>query len=110
MKNRLTVFAALLLALASHAAFAIDIDEAKARGLVGETMTGYIAAVKVPPSAEVQALIDEVNTKRKALFERTASKTNTTLIQVSHRFYELAVERTAAGHYYQDSSGRWVRK
>ena len=100
----------MVLALASPVAFAIDIDEAKAQGLVGETMTGYLAAVKVPASAEVQALIDDVNAKRKAAFERTAARTNTTLIQVSHRFYELAIERTAAGHYYQDANGRWVRK
>lgn len=110
MKTLIPAILALLLAMTSPAAFAIDIDEAKAQGLVGETMTGYIAAVKVPPSAEVRALIDEVNTKRKAAFERTASRTNTTLVQVSHRFYELAVERTKAGHYYQDAGGRWVRK
>ena len=73
-------------------------------------MTGYLAAVKIPVSAEVQALIDSVNSRRKAEFERTAAKTNTTLVQVSHRFYELAVERTEPGHYYQAADGRWVRK
>ena len=26
------------------------------------------------------------------------------------RFYELAVQRTAAGHYFQDASGNWKRK
>lgn len=104
------LFLALVLSFASPAAFALDIDEAKAQGLVGETMTGYIAAVKLPASADVLALIDDVNTKRKALFERTARRTNTTLIQVSHRFYELAVERTESGHFYQDANGNWVRK
>ncbi len=110
MKTILPLLFSLVLALASPSAFAIDIDEAKAQGLVGESMTGYLAAVKLPASAEVQALIDDVNAKRKAAFERTAARTNTTLIQVSHRFYELAVERTEPGHFYQDASGRWVRK
>jgi len=26
------------------------------------------------------------------------------------RFYELAVERTQSGHYYQDQGGNWKRK
>jgi uncharacterized protein YdbL (DUF1318 family) len=110
MKTLIAILATTLLAVATSPAWAIDIDDAKAQGLVGEAMTGYLAPVRVPASAEVQALIDDVNRKRKALFEQTAAKTNTSLVQVSHRFYELAVERTAPGNYYQDASGRWVRK
>ena len=78
--------------------------------VVGEANTGYIAAVKPPGSAEVQALISSVNSKRKAEFEKTANKTTATIAQVSNRFYELAVERTASGHYYQDERGNWKRK
>lgn len=104
------IIAAIALTLALQTAWAIDIDEAKAQGLVGEANTGYLAAVKQPANAEVQALIADVNAKRKAEFERAAKKTNTTLAQVSNRFYELAVERTAPGHYYQDRSGAWKRK
>ena len=39
-----------------------------------------------------------------------ALKTDATLVQVSNRFYELAVQRTASGHYYQNAQGRWVKK
>lgn len=101
--------AALLLMLAFQSAWAIDIQTAKEQGLVGEANTGYLAAVGTP-SAEVKALIAEVNEKRKAEFERTAKKTGATLEQVRVRFYELAVQRTAPGHYYQDASGSWKRK
>jgi len=104
------LLATLVLVTVASAAWALDIDEAKQLGLVGESMTGYLAAVKTPVSPEVEALLDSVNEKRRAEFERTAEKTNTTLIQVSHRFYELAVQRTQPGHYYQDASGRWVKK
>ncbi len=104
------IFSALLLILAFQSAWAIDIHTAKAQGLVGEARTGYLAAVETPASAEVQALISEVNAKRKSEFERTAKKTNTTVQQVSNRFYELAVSRTKAGHYYQDAQGRWKKK
>ena len=101
--------AAFLLVLAFQSAWAIDLHSAKEQGLVGEANTGYLAAVGTP-SAEVKTLIAEVNEKRKAEFKRTASKTGATLEQVRFRFYELAVQRTKPGHYYQDSGGNWKRK
>lgn len=101
--------AALLLVLAFQGAWAIDIQSAKEQGLVGEANTGYLAAVGTP-SAEVRDLVTEVNAKRKAEFERTAQKTGATLVQVRARFYELAVQRTQPGHYYQDASGNWKKK
>ena len=107
MKRMLAV---LLMSLAFSTAWALDLGAAKDQGLVGEARTGYLEAVQQPASAEVKALIEEVNAKRKAQFERTAEKTNTTVVQVAYRFYELAVERTAPGHYYQDASGNWKRK
>ena len=107
MRKLLVLF---LLTFTLQSAWAIDIDTAKAQGLVGEANTGYLAAVKPPGSAEVQALISSVNSKRKAEFEKTANKTTATVAQVSYRFYELAVKRTASGHYYQDERGNWQRK
>ena len=104
------LLAAILLVFALQSAWAIDIGTAKSQGLVGEANTGYLAAVETPASAEVQALISSVNAKRKAQFERTAKKTNTTLPQVANRFYELAVQKTRPGNYYQDRSGRWKKK
>ena len=104
------IIAAVGLLLLMQSAWAIDIQEAKDLGLVGEANTGYIAAVKSPASAEVRALIADVNEKRKARFAQTAEKTGATVPQVANRCYELAVEKTARGHYYQDSGGRWIKK
>ncbi len=102
--------ATFLLALAFQSAWALDIHSAKDQGLVGEANTGYLAAVGGSPSAEVRALISDVNGKRKAEFQRTAEKTGATLEQVRFRFWELAVERTQPGHYYQDQQGNWKKK
>jgi uncharacterized protein YdbL (DUF1318 family) len=77
--------------------------------VVGEANTGYLAPIGTP-SAEVKALVSEVNAKRKAEFKRTAEKTGATLQQVQFRFYELAVQRTKPGHYYQDPGGSWKQK
>ena len=91
-------------------AWAVDIRSAKTEGLVGEANTGFLAAVQTPASAEVRALIADVNEKRKAQFMSTADKTGTTVAQVAHRFYELAVQKTVPGNYYQDAGGRWKKK
>jgi len=104
------IYAAIGLMLILQNAWAIDIRDAKAQGLVGEANTGYIAAVQAPANAEVRALISDVNAKRKASFEGTAKKTGTTVAQVANRFYELAIQKTAPGNYYQDAGGRWKKK
>ena len=71
MKKIITTIGLLMLL---QNAWAIDIRDAKAQGLVGEANTGYIAAVKSPASAEVRALLADVNAKRKAQFEATAQR------------------------------------
>jgi len=104
------ILSAILLIFAMQSAWAIDLHDAKTQGLVGEGNNGYLAAVQQPASPEVKALISSVNSKRKAKFEKTARNTGTTVLQVSNRFYELAVQKTAPGHYYQDKSGAWKKK
>ena len=104
------IVATLLLVLALQNAWAIDIDDAKSQGLVGEATNGYLAAVKSPASTEVKALISEVNAKRTAQFEKAAAKTGASVEQVQYRFYELAVQRTKSGNFYQDQNGNWKKK
>ncbi len=104
------IFVAIGLMMLLQNAWAIDIRSAKAEGLVGEANSGFLAAVQAPASAEVRALIADVNKKRKAQFSKTAQKTGTTVAQVANRFHELAVQKTAPGNYYQDSGGRWKKK
>jgi len=105
-----SLLATIFMFLAVQSAWAIDIHAAKDQGLVGEATSGYLASVRSPTSAEVKTLIAEVNKKRKAQFQSTAQKTSATVAQVANRFYELAVQKTAAGHYYQDAGGKWVKK
>ena len=104
------ILAAIGLIMLLQNAWATDIHTAKAEGLVGEANTGFIAAVQTPASADVRALIAGVNEKRKAKFDSTARKTDTSVAQVANRFYELAVQKTESGHFYQDSTGRWKKK
>jgi uncharacterized protein len=67
----------VFLVLMPVAAFALTLDEAREQGLVGEDWTGYVAAVAPDPSKEVQALVTEVNDKRRAVYEKVAKETST---------------------------------
>ncbi|TQV85274.1 DUF1318 domain-containing protein [Exilibacterium tricleocarpae] len=100
----------MLVVVGLNSAFALDLREAKAKGLVGERNDGYVGYVVKPASAEVKAVVKEVNNKRKAKFAATAGNNNITIEQVAARFYQRAVSQTRAGHYYQDAGGKWVKK
>lgn len=56
----------------SSLASAADLQSARKAGDVTEKPSGYIAAVKHTP--EIEALVTEVNTKRKAEYERIAKE------------------------------------
>jgi len=58
------IVTALVIASLALPAFALDLHSARAAGMVVETPDGYIAAAK--PSPEVNALVADVNAKRKA--------------------------------------------
>lgn len=88
-------------------AFALELDEAKSAGLVGETNMGYIAAVK--PSPEVDALVISINSQRKVYYQDIAAKNDISLQAVEARAGLKAVEKTAPGDYVNTGDG-WLQK
>ncbi len=95
------------LLLISVAVFALDLDTAKARGLVGETDAGYLAAVK--PSPEVSSLIEEVNTRRQAEYRRIAEQNGIAVSDVEKLAAKKAIEKTEPGRYVM-VNGNWRKK
>lgn len=99
----------LVFAGAAGPAMADALDDAKASGLVGETFRGYIAPVG-DPTPEVSALVDRINTGRRAQFEDIATRNEITLEQVELLTGERVLERAAAGTYIMGPSGAWTQK
>lgn len=62
-------------------AFALDLQSARISGAVVEQPTGYIKAAK--PSPEVDALVAEVNAKRKVEYQRIAKEKGTSVEAVA---------------------------
>jgi|AntAceMinimDraft_5_1070358.scaffolds.fasta_scaffold00333_21 hypothetical protein len=88
-------------------AFAVDLEDAKSSGLVGETNMGYIAAVR--PSADVDALVGSINSQRKVQYQKIATKNGISLQAVEARAGQKAIEKTAAGGYINTGDG-WLQK
>ncbi|MFT6896331.1 MAG: hypothetical protein ACJA13_000732 [Paraglaciecola sp.] len=101
-----TLFGAAAL-LFSSIAFAIDLDSAKEQGLVGEQTNGYLGAVV--NNGEVQALIIDINAKRKAKYAELAAKNSLELEQVEKLAAKKAFDKTQSGHYLL-VNGSWVKK
>ena len=108
MKTIGVILSALSLCLVmASAAFAQDLGTAKSQGLVGETSSGYIAAVG--SASGVDALIKDINGKRRAQYQKIASKNGISLQAVEARAGQKAISMTPAGQYV-NSGGGWQKK
>ncbi len=99
---------ALVLAIALPA-LALDLDEARAKGAVGERSDGFVAAVKDSPSDEVKALVDEVNAKRRAAYEEIAKRNGAPVEAVAALAGQKLIANLPAGQFVNDGSG-WKKK
>ena len=105
----------LLLAFATAAllctqAWALDLQAAKNQGLVGEQANGYLGSPQASPSAEVKALIADINAKRKEQYQSIASKQGVALGTVEKLAGEKTFDKTAAGHYIKPAGANWQKK
>lgn len=107
IKSSLVALSLTLLSLTP--AWALNLNEAKAKGLVGETQTGYLAAVG-NASAEVTALMGEINKKRRAAYLNSAKKAGVDLNIIEVRIGQRLYERAEKGAYLQKKDGSWYKK
>ncbi len=91
-------------------ALALTLDEAKAQGLVGEKLDGYIAAVSAAPSAEVQALVSSTNDGRRKVYAELAQRNGITLEAVGVLSGEKLQGAAPSGQYIQLPDGSWRKK
>jgi len=104
------LIAALLLCAPVTAAQAEEIDAAKQAGQVGEQIDGYLGLVRPVVPAPVKALVDETNAKRRVAYQQIGAKNGATADTVARLAGVKLVERTPAGEYVRDDTGKWKRK
>jgi uncharacterized protein YdbL (DUF1318 family) len=91
-------------------AVAVELADAKAAGQVGERPDGYLGLVHDDAPAEVKALVDDVNAKRRAEYAKIAAQNDTSVDVVGTLAGRKLVERTEAGRYVMTPAGKWLKK
>ena len=84
--------------------------DAKAKGLIGEQLNGYLGIVAASPSKEISALVSKTNAERKDLYKSIASRNKLKLSDVESLAGKKAITKTKNGQYIQLSNGKWGKK
>lgn len=100
----------LLLALLSIPAFAQSLDQAKAQGLVGEQLNGYVGIVTSSASSDLRNMVNDINQQRRTLYQRSAQEASVTLEVFEARTGQRLQERAKPGEFIQNKNGQWQRK
>ena len=88
----------------------LTLEEAKTQGVVGEQANGYLGIVQPGASPEVQALVNDVNQKRRHMYEEIARRNSTKLEAVEMLAGKTAIDNTRPGNFVRSPSGQWVKK
>jgi len=110
--------APLLLALVSAAALpgaaslAQDrpLDAPRAAGLVAERYDGYAVVRESGAPADVQALVDQVNAERRALYQERAAVEGAPVEEVGKVYARQIMTAAPAGTWFLGEDGNWVQK
>ena len=102
--------AAALAIVPGSAAYAQSLDSAKAAGLVGERVDGYVGIVDPAAPGGIVAMVQSINGKRRDKYQSVAAKNGTSLQAVEAIAGDKLVRRAKPGEYVMDSTGRWHRK
>ncbi|EHL9162134.1 YdbL family protein [Salmonella enterica] len=98
----------LTLSLLTPSVWALTLDEARTQGRVGETLNGYLVALK--NDAEIQKLVLDINHARRASYQQLADSNHLPVDEVAKMAGQKLVERARPGEYVQGINGKWMRK
>ncbi|RTM76283.1 YdbL family probable chaperone protein [Enterobacter hormaechei] len=101
--------ALMLLALGMnvHAA-TLTLNDARAQGRVGETLSGYL--VPVQHDAETLALVNRINAARTESYQQLADSNNLPVDEVAKMAGQKLVARAQPGEYVKGINGKWLKK
>jgi len=95
-----------LLAVLPGPAFAASLKDLLAQGQVGERYDGYVQA----RDGSAQGTVDEVNGKRRQLYEKRAGETGQTAAIVGKVYAAEIYKKAAPGTWFLLEDGRWIQK
>ena len=85
------------------------IDAAISSGTVGERIDGYLGVVGTADATTVRK-VQDINNRRRGVYEQTARDNNTTVQIVAQLAGEKLIAKLEPGQFYMDDSGIWQSK
>lgn len=103
---------ALVLALAPNGtpARAQSLDALRASGAVGERFDGLAVVRDAGASAQMRALVAQVNAKRGQIYAQRAAQQGVPSAQVGRVYAKQILQKSASGTWFLNEAGQWVRK
>jgi uncharacterized protein len=89
-------------------AWALDLQQARNSGAVGEKNDGYVEALASSP--EVGALVSEVNSKRRQEYARIAKEKGQPVDIVAKLAAQQIISNLSPGSSYQAADGSWKKR
>lgn len=87
------------------------VDDALSKGLIGETVSGYLAPVNgAVVSQGIRNAMNEINIGRKSVYTRLAREQNLSVEVVAALTGEKQIAKAPAGQKVLDRSGAWRTK
>lgn len=96
----------LSLALYGASAWADNLEQLRASGAIGESLSGYVVARN--PSAQAEA--NAINAQRRAIYQQKAAAQGVSVDQVAKVYAAEIFKKIPAGTWVQKDNGQWVQK
>ena len=107
---RIGAIALLVAGIGIGAAEAGALEDAKAQGLVGERIDGYLGVVDSGAPGNVKSLVNQINAEREAKYAEIAKKQGAPVAAVAQIAGKKLIQRAPAGEYVMGANGQWQRK
>jgi uncharacterized protein len=107
---RIGAIFSLMLGLGIGPALAGPLEDAKAEGLVGERIDGYLGVVDSGAPGSVKSLVDQINAEREAKYAEIAKKQGAPVAAVAQIAGTKLIQRAPKGEYVMGANGQWQRK
>jgi uncharacterized protein YdbL (DUF1318 family) len=86
------------------------LEDAKAAGLVGERIDGYLGVVDSGAPGNVKSLVNQINAEREAKYAEIAKKQGAPVAAVAQIAGTKLIERAGKGEYVMGADGSWHQK
>jgi uncharacterized protein YdbL (DUF1318 family) len=104
---RSTMMTIVVFILASGiTAWAASLQDLRASGALGESVSGYAVARDASAKAEVAA----INKKRKAVYAQKAAEQGVSVDEVGKVYAKEIFKKVPAGTWIQNQQGKWIKK